>query len=48
VEGDLSSQVWPEYKLHGDVTNRYWARLYDDFPDFQFVLYDDEQDEVLA
>lgn len=45
---DLSSQVWPEYNLHGDVTNRYWARLYDDFPDFQFVLYDDEQDEVLA
>ena|SRR5215472_11184612 len=29
---DLSSQVWPEYNLHGDVTNRYWARLYDDFP----------------
>jgi len=29
---DLSSPVWPEYNLHGDVTNRYWARLYDDFP----------------
>lgn len=45
---DLSSQVWPEYNLHGEVANRYWDRLYVDFPDFQFVLYDDERDEVLA
>jgi hypothetical protein len=45
---DLSSQVWPEYNLHGEVANRYWDKLYNDFPDFQFVLYDDERDEVLA
>src|SRR5256885_11131815 len=45
---DLSRQVWPEYNLHGDVTNRYWDRLYDELPDFQFVLYDEERDEVLA
>jgi GNAT superfamily N-acetyltransferase len=45
---NLSSRVWPEYNLHADATNRYWGRLYDDFPDFQFVLYDDERDEVLA
>ncbi len=45
---DLSSQVWPEYNLHADDTNAYWGRLYDDFPDFQFVLYDDQRDEVLA
>jgi hypothetical protein len=45
---DLSSQVWPEYNLHGDVANRCWGRLYDEFPDLQFVLYDDERDEVLA
>src|ERR1041385_7436542 len=45
---DLSSQVWPEYNLHADVTNQYWGRLYDDFPDYQFVLYEQETDEVLA
>jgi hypothetical protein len=45
---DLSAQVWPEYNLHGDVLNEYWARLYDDFALFQFVLYDEERDEVLA
>jgi hypothetical protein len=47
IEG-LSAQVWPEYNMHGDVMNRFWGRLYEDFPDFQFVLYDDETDTVLA
>ena len=41
LEG-LSAQVWPEYNLHGDVMNRYWGRLYEVFPDFQFVLLDDD------
>jgi hypothetical protein len=44
----LATDVWPEYNLHGDVLNQYWGRLYDDFAEFQFVLYDDELDEVLA
>ena len=41
-------QIWPEYNLHGDVLNFYWSRLYEVFPDFQFVLYDAENDQVLA
>ena len=40
--------VWPEYNRHGEVTNRFWGRLYDEFPEFQFVLYDDEADRALA
>jgi len=40
--------VWPEYNRHGEVTNRFWSRLYDEFPEFQFVLYDDEADRALA
>lgn len=44
----LSAEVWPEYNLHGDILNRYWGRLYDVFPDYQFVLYDNEADDVLA
>ena len=43
----VSQEVWPEYNHHGDVLNRYWGRLLEDFPEFQFVLYDD-QDTVLA
>ena len=45
---DLSSAVWPEYNLHGEELNRYWARLYEDFPDWQFVLYEPDEDAVLA
>ena len=44
----LSGEVWPEYNLHGDVLGGYWDRLYDEFAEFQFVLYDDEAHEVIA
>src|SRR5512142_823250 len=43
----VSQAVWPEYNNHGEVLNRYWGRLFEEFPDFQFVLYDD-QDGVVA
>ena len=39
--------MWPEYNQHGEVLNRYWGGLFDEFPEFQFVLHDD-QDGVLA
>ena len=42
------SDIWPEYNNHGDVLNQYWARLYEVFPEFQFVLYDQDAGEVLA
>ena len=45
---DELHEIWPEYNLHGDVLNRYWRRLYDDLPEFQFVLYDEEEGVVLA
>lgn len=43
-----SVDVWPEYNLHGDVLNAYWGRLEPELPEFQFVLYDEEADEILA
>ena len=45
---NLSARVWPEYNLHGDVINSYWGRLYDELADWQFVLYDAEQQMPLA
>ena len=44
----LTDEVWPEYNTHGDELNRYWAQLYDDFPEWQFVLRDTDSGEVLA
>jgi hypothetical protein len=43
-----SALVWPEYNLHGDVLNEWWELLDVELPDFQFVLYDDAADEVIA
>jgi len=43
-----SASVWPEYNMHGDVLNEWWGHLDEDLPEFQFVLYDAEQDEVVA
>lgn len=44
----LSSEVWPEYNLHAEVLGAYWRRLYEEFAEFQFVLYDAEAQEVIA
>lgn len=43
-----STDVWPEYNLHGDVLNRFWPHLDEELADFQFVLYDDQADVVVA
>jgi hypothetical protein len=46
--GIPSESVWPEYNLHGDVLNRWWGHLDEDLPEFQFVLYDEAHDVVVA
>ncbi len=44
----ISREVWPEYNQHGAVVSRYWGRLFDDFPGYQFALFDAEAQEVIA
>lgn len=51
---DLIEPAWertrdtlPEYNNHGDVLNRYWHRLADERPDYQFFLLGDSG-EVLT
>jgi GNAT superfamily N-acetyltransferase len=51
---ELSEPAWertrdvlPEYNNHGDVLNRYWGRLTEERPEFQFHLVA-EGDEILA
>ena len=46
--GIESSDVWPEYNLHGDVLNQWWGLLEVELPELQFVLHDDETDMVVA
>jgi GNAT superfamily N-acetyltransferase len=45
---DLSDEVWPEYNVHGEFINHYWAQLYEVFPEWQFVLYEPAERLVLA
>jgi GNAT superfamily N-acetyltransferase len=48
VESRKWGEVWPEYNLHGDIINVCWPRLYDELPDYQFFLFDDDEGVVLA
>lgn len=48
ARGIPSEAVWPEYNLHGETLNRWWAHLDEDFADYQFVLYGAANDEVVA
>ena len=42
----LSLATFPEYMHHNDPGNKYWGRLYTDFPAFQMALLDG--DELVA
>jgi GNAT superfamily N-acetyltransferase len=44
----ITREVWPEYNLHSSDPEGYWGRLFEAFPEFQFVLYDGEDRAVLA
>ena len=45
---DEIGEVWPEFIHHADVTLLHWAKLRDELPEFQLVLYDDERDAVVG
>ena len=44
----ITREVWPEYNLHSEDPHGYWGRLFDEFAHLQFVLYDDQEQEVIA
>ncbi|QDY76153.1 GNAT family N-acetyltransferase [Streptomyces qinzhouensis] len=45
---EVFAGVVPEYNLHGDISETCWNRLFKDFRDYQFMLYDEERDEILG
>jgi GNAT superfamily N-acetyltransferase len=46
--GPTSEDVWPEYNLHGDAFADWWLPLLEELPEYQFALYDDAADVVVA
>lgn len=38
--------VWPEFMLHDTVANKHWVRLYSEFPEYQFALFDRESGKM--
>ena len=49
---DIADEVvllsWPEFMLHDQVANIYWSRLYDDFPEYQFCMMDNESNAIIS
>ena len=43
---ELSGVTFPVFMHHNEPGGKYWGRLYEDFPDFQVALLDD--DELVA
>jgi GNAT superfamily N-acetyltransferase len=35
-------RAWPEIVFHDEISNAYWSRLYEERPEFQFALLDDD------
>ena len=42
----LTKEVWPEFMLHDRVANDHWRALLDRFSEYQFALYDRENNRV--
>lgn len=45
---ELTRDLFPEYNNHGDVLNRYWGRLTEELPEFQFHFVGDDAESWLA
>ena len=45
---DEIGDPWPEFIHHDAVVNRMWPKLYEDLPQFQLALVDEETEEVLG
>jgi GNAT superfamily N-acetyltransferase len=42
----LTKEVWPEFMLHEAVANEHWHELLDRFSDYQFALFDRQNERV--
>ena len=40
--------VWPEFMHHDAIVSGYWKRLYEDFPEYQFIVKDSSEGSIVA
>jgi hypothetical protein len=45
---DISEASWPEFMLHDPVANENWHELFDRFGEYQFGLFDTQNDRLAA
>ena len=45
---EATAGAFPEYNTHGDIAAPRWSRLYDEYPSYQLVLWDDATGDVLG
>jgi hypothetical protein len=45
---EATASAFPEYNTHGDVAGPRWSRLYEEYPAYQLVLWDDATGEALG
>ncbi len=43
-----AEDVWPEYNLHGEIMNAWWAPLLGELAEYQFCLVDEDSGAVVA
>jgi GNAT superfamily N-acetyltransferase len=46
--GEVTTSSWPEFMLHTSVAKELWKEMRAAFLDFQWVLHDEEADEVVG
>jgi GNAT superfamily N-acetyltransferase len=44
----LQERLWPEFLYHGVVLERLFARVIEEYAEFQFYAWDEEREEVVA
>ena len=38
LQNEITLKLWPEFMLHDPVSQKYWSKLYELFPEYQFSL----------
>jgi hypothetical protein len=46
--GEIAEASWPEFMLHDPIANENWHELFDRFVEYQFALFDTENNRMAA